>query len=75
MLLLIRNTDTCTGQPGPRTIMGRGPTNEGGVATSDNQQKYAFLTPYPDQTKKLVVQALKAYEKDSHTAPKGAFPK
>ncbi len=36
-----------------------------GAITFDNYQKYALLTPYPDQTKKLVIQALKAYEKDS----------
>jgi hypothetical protein len=36
-----------------------------GSIAFDNYQKYALLTPYPDQTKKLVIQALKAYEKDS----------
>ncbi len=36
-----------------------------GAVTFDNYQKYALLTPYPEQTHKLVFQALKAYATDS----------
>jgi hypothetical protein len=36
-----------------------------GAAGFDNYQKYALLTPYPDQTKKLVIQAMQAFRSQS----------